>query len=618
MIIHYRLDYNEVVLNINYSEKINRLKLTVKVSLRLLGLLWSIDKKLLLANAVMMTIPAFLPFIYAYIFKILIDQLVIIVTKGAVNLNTITITLAALFGAYIVQSFSFILQDFFNRLIYSKIPISLYQKILSKISSLDMAYFEDAEFKNTLEKVKDSYHFRPLNMMENLLFGFQSLVQIIIAIVILSKFSIVLILAVVAVSIPEFINKIKESQLSWGIWDAQSKDRKKFWYVSGLLQERDSIKELKVFNLPNWFLNEVKSLQERIYKENKALATKYLISSSLLGFVSNFAYLGAVIFIVYRAIAQKISIGDVGYYTTVLGSFNGGIGGVFRNIVKIFSESLYVSSIFEVLDAKPKIVQPKNPITLKLKKSPEIEFRNVNFIYPGTKVYVLKDFNLKIKPGEKIAFVGENGAGKSTIIKLLARFYDVAKGQILINGIDIKDINLQQWYEDFGVLFQDFVRYEYSAKYNIRFGKITEAENMKKIIDAATSSGADPLIKKFEKGYDQMLGRTFEEGVELSSGQWQKVALARGFLKDAKILVLDEPTSVIDAKAEAEIFNKVEKLSKDKTVIIISHRFSTVRNADKIYVIENGKISESGTHDNLMKLNGQYATLFNLQAKGYR
>ncbi len=606
------------MLNINYSEKINKLKLTVKVSLRLLGLLWSIDKKLLIANGVAMMIPAFMPFVYAYIFKLLIDHIVVVVAGGEINLNAVTITLASLLGAYTVQNLSYILQDYFNRLIYSKVPISLYGKVLSKISSLDMAYFEDPEFRNTLEKVKDSYHWRPLNMMESLFFGFQSLVQIVVAVVILSKLSVVLILAVVLLAIPEFITRIRESQLSWGIWDAQSRDRKKFWYVSDLLQQRDSVKELKIFHLPNWFLNEVRSLQERIYKENKALATKYLILSSLFGFFANFSYLGAVIFIIYKAITQKITIGDVGYYTTVLGSFSNGIGGVFRNVAKIFSESLYVSSVFEVLDAKPKIIQPKNPVKLNLKKSPEIEFKNVSFVYPSTKDFVLKDFNLKIKPGEKIAFVGENGAGKSTIIKLLARFYDVTKGQILINGIDIKNINLEEWYKDFGVLFQDFVKYEYTAKENIRFGKITKEMNMKKIIDAATSSGADPLIKKFEKGYDQMLGRTFEEGIELSAGQWQKVALARGFLKDAKILVLDEPTSVIDAKAETEIFNKVEKLSRDKTVIIISHRFSTVRNADKIYVIDEGKIIEEGTHEALMKHEGQYATLFNLQAKGYR
>ncbi len=252
------------------------------------------------------------------------------------------------------------------------------------------------------------------------------------------------------------------------------------------------------------------------------------------------------------------------------------------------------------------------------KKTPRIEFKNVSFAYPDTKGQVLRDFSLEINHGEKIAFVGENGAGKSTIIKLLARFYDVDSGVILINGKNIKDLNLESWYRYIGVLFQEFNKYEYSVNENIYFGKVHEKYNEQEITRAATLAGAHPMIQKLDKGYQQMLGRMFEGGIELSGGQWQKVALARAFLRNAPILVLDEPTSALDARAETEVFGRVEKLAKDKTVIIISHRFSTVRNADKIYVIDNGKIIESGNHLSLMKLNGQYAALFNLQAKGYR
>ena len=242
----------------------------------------------------------------------------------------------------------------------------------------------------------------------------------------------------------------------------------------------------------------------------------------------------------------------------------------------------------------------------------------MDFTYPGVKTKILRNFSLTINPGEKVAFVGENGAGKSTIIKLLARFYDVTAGEILINNKNIKELEIETWYKNLGVIFQDFIMYEDSAKENIRYGKIYEEMGLEKITEAAKASGAHPFIEKLDKGYEQMLGRMFKGGTDLSVGQWQKIALARGFLRDAPILVLDEPTASIDARAESEIFNKVEKLSKDKTVIIISHRFSTVRNADKIYVIDDGKIVESGSHTELMKINGQYATLFNLQAKGYK
>lgn len=605
-------------MKIDYSEKINRLKITSQTSLRLLGLLWSLDKWLLIANAIAVTIPAIIPFAFAYIFKLLIDQVVSIVAGAPANFNLIITILIFGFVIYVIQSLSFSAQDYFHRLLYTKIPISLYQKVLAKVSSLDMAYFEDSEFKNTLEKVRDSYTWRPLNMMENLLFTFQGLVQLLVASVILSRLAPILILVVLALAIPALVSRIRESQLSWGIWDTQTPFRKKYWYVSWLLQERDSIKEMKVFDLPGWFLSELKSIQKKQYEENKALATKYLGFNSIFNFLEGLTFIGVMLYIVLGALARRISVGDISYYTTAITNLQNGVGGLFRNIVRLFSESLYVTSMFEVLDAEPKIQFAKNPVKLESKTPPLIEFKDVTFAYPGTSKPVLKDFNLTIKPGEKVALVGENGAGKTTIVKLLARFYDVDSGEILIKGVNLKDLDLNNWYKSIGVLFQDFVKFEYPVKENIRFGKIYEEENLNKIIEAATLSGADSMIRKLDKGYKQMLGRTFEGGIELSAGQWQKIALARGFLRDAQILVLDEPTAAIDAKAETEIFNRVEKLSRDKTVIIISHRFSTVRNADKIYVIDGGRIIESGNHKGLIELNGQYAALFHLQARGYQ
>lgn len=602
----------------NYLEKIGRLKQTVATSFRLVGLLWSINKWLLMANAVAVTIPALVPFAFAYIFKLVIDQVVLSISTGSIDFNIFILLFAAGFAVYTVQSLAFSAQDYFNRLLYTKIPISLYQIVLSKISSLDVVYFEDSEFKNTLEKVRDAYSWRPLNMMEYLLFGFQSIIQVVIAVIVLATLAPLLIVVILIVAIPELISRIKESELSWGIWDAQSPHRKKFWYISNILQERDSVKEMKLFQLPKRFLSEIRSIQERIYKDNKILATKYLGINSIFNVLGGITFIAILLFIVLEAVAKRITVGDISYYTTVITNLQNGIGGLFRNLVRIFSESLYTASIFEVLDTPAKIQQVEKPAKLNLNKPPLIEFKNVSFTYPGSKKSVLKNFNLVIKPKEKIALVGENGSGKTTIIKLLCRFYDVDEGEILVNGVNLKKFDLNDWYKALGVLFQDFVKYEYKAWENIYFGKVDEKENIKMIVEAANLAGADPMIKKLEHGYEQILGRTFEGGVELSIGQWQKIALARGFFRNAPILILDEPTASIDAKAEAEIFNRVDKLSRDKTVIIISHRFSTVRNADKVYVIDNGRIVESGAHQELMKLDGQYATLFKLQAKGYQ
>lgn len=602
----------------NYSEKIGKAKQTIATSWRLLGLLWFIDKWLLLANAIAVTIPALVPFAFAYVFKMLIDAVVLSVSTSNLDLTKFTNLFLVGFIVYAIQSLSFSAQDYFHRLLYTKIPISLYQIVLSKISSLDVAYFEDSDFKNTLEKVRDAYNWRPLNLMEYLLFSFQSLVQVGAAVIVLTTLAPFLITIILIVAIPELISRIKESNLSWGIWDARLPERKKFWYVSSLLQERDSVKEMKLFNLPKLFLSEIKGMQENIFQENKALATKYLGINSIFDLLSGITFIAMVLFIITEAVAKRISIGGISYYTTVITSLQSGVGGLFRNLVRLFNESLYTASIFEVLDAPSKLEHKRNPHILNLKEPPLIEFKDVTFTYPGSNKAIFKKLNLIIQPKEKIALVGENGSGKTTLIKLLCRFYDVAEGEILINGVNIKDIDLNDWYKALGILFQDFVKYEYRAWENIYFGKAEGKRDIQAIIEAAISSGADPMIKKLEHGYDQMLGRTFENSTELSVGQWQKMALARGFFRDSPILILDEPTAAIDAKAEAEIFNRVEKLSKNKTVIIISHRFSTVRNADKIYVLDNGQIIESGSHADLMKQNGQYATLFKLQAKGYQ
>lgn len=602
----------------NYSAKIGKLKQTAATSGRLLGLLWSIDKWLLLANAIAVTIPALVPFAFAYVFKLLIDTVVLSVSTNSLDLNKIAWLFGLGFAVYAIQSLAFSAQDYVHRLLYTKVPISLYQIVLSKISSLDVAYFEDSEFKNSLEKVRDAYSWRPLNLMDYLLFAFQSTVQVITAVVVLATLAPFLIVIILIVAIPELISHIKESQLSWGIWDARIPERKKFWYVSSLLQDRDSVKEMKLFGLPKLFLSEIKGIQENIYQENKTLATKYLRINSVFDLLGGVTFIAILIFIITEAVGRRITVGGISYYTTVITNLQSGIGGLFRNLVRLFNESLYTASIFEVLDAPAKLPHQANPHRLNLTTPPVIEFKDITFTYPGSKKVIFKKLNLIIQPKEKIALVGENGSGKTTLIKLLCRFYDVTEGEILINGKNIKDIDLNDWYKALGVLFQDFVKYEYRAWENIYFGKTRGKADLKKIIEAAVSSGADPMIQKLEHSYDQMLGRTFENSTELSIGQWQKIALARGFFRNSPVLVLDEPTAAIDAKAEAEIFRRVDKLSKDKTVIIISHRFSTVRNADKIYVIDAGQIIESGSHSDLMKQNGQYATLFNLQAKGYQ
>jgi ATP-binding cassette, subfamily B, bacterial len=600
------------------KEKITQLSDTFSTSIKILKLLWKVDKGLFLANFFAVSVPSIVPFITAYIFKLVIDLVVAAVNGTPFDYNQLILLLIALFIAQYFQRLSFTVQGFVTQMLVTKFPLTMNEMVLGKISSLDLQYFEDSNFRDTLQKVRESYDFRPLNLIYNIFFLWQSVLQVIIALIAIVTLNPWLALFGLFVALPDLYTQLTFSKVGWSIWNRTTPQRKKYEYLSNLLQTGTNIKEVKIFQTAKRFISDLLEVYGKFYKENKDANIKQLKVNSALNFFDVGITMGIAVYVILEAIAKRITIGDISFYQSVISNFNNGIGGAFRNLANIFDQTLYVKSIFELLAIESNIKEIEKPKKIDFNHTPLIEFKNVSFRYPGTKRWVFKNFNLKINPGEKVALVGENGAGKTTLIKLLARFYDVNEGEIMIDGTNIKELELESWYKAIGVLFQDFIKYEYPAKDNIFFGRIWEKENLESIIDAAKSAGAHDVISKFDNEYQQMLGKTFEGGIELSGGQWQKIALARAFFRNAPILVLDEPTSAIDAKAESEIFHRVERLSKYKTVIIISHRFSTVRNADKIYVIDNGKIKESGTHQELMKLDGQYATLFNLQAKGYQ
>lgn len=598
--------------------KLVQLKETYQTSKRLLGLVWRIDRKLFLASLIAILIPGVVPFINIYIYKLVIDQIVKVLSGATFNPASFYPLIGARIVSYFLGSAAFRTQSLVEKLLWTKIPIEINQLLFKKISSLDVHYYENDKFRNLLENVKEAYNIHPQRLIDNLFYALQSITQVLIALVTLVKLNWFFVVLISIVAIPEFIIQTMESKVAFGIWNEESGLKKRYHYILRILEGHREHKEVKLFGLPARFLKELRKLQETFYNNNTKLAKKnYLIETLFNGFTT-VVFIGIELFVILEVLARRLTVGDISFYTGVVNNFQNGLGGLMRNLSSVADSSLYVSTIFEVLDSKPIIQEIEKPIKLDLKKPPTIEFRQVGFAYPETSHKILDDFSIKIEPGEKVAFVGENGAGKSTIIKLLARFYDIDSGQILINGVNLKDLSLDNWYKHIGVLFQDFNKYEDSARENIYLGNVEKEAKLDEIIKASISAGSHPMVQKFDQGYDQMLGRMFEGGVELSGGQWQKIALARAFFRNAPILVLDEPTASIDAKAESEIFERVEKLSKDKTVVIISHRFSTVRNADKIYVIDEGKIVESGTHQSLMKLDGQYAALFNLQAKGYK
>ncbi len=397
-------------------------------------------------------------------------------------------------------------------------------------------------------------------------------------------------------------------------------------YLTNLLSVDTYNKEIKLFNLGPLFISRFKQLANTFYEENRQLLTKRYLTNFFWTALTGAANSGIYLYVALRAVTDplQVTLGSLTLYTQTATQTGQNFQGLLTGISSMYENNLYVNLLFEFLEYKPRIVSPALPAPVQVSpeaKGLEVEFRNVSFTYPGKDPETqaaLKNVSFTIKAGESIALVGRNGAGKTTLVKLLTRLYDPDEGEILMGGRNIKEYDLHDLRELVGVIFQDYVNYYMTAQENIGVGRVAEIENQELVVGAAQKSGANTVIEKLPDGYDTMLGKWFKGGMQLSGGEWQKVALARAFIRNAHILVLDEPTSSLDAQAEYEVFTHFRTLTEGKTAIFISHRFSTVRLADRIFVLEYGKIRESGSHQELMELDGRYAELFNLQAEAYR
>ncbi len=422
-------------------------------------------------------------------------------------------------------------------------------------------------------------------------------------------------IVITLINIPYLYFRAKYGAIQWSLYGSGAPQVRKIWYFGWLLSTPTAIREMRVFKSNEALLSRFKDIQEYLLNLNKKPISNFIRTLPipiLLEGIVLFLIASTQLPLVMKGI---LTIGSFTLLVNMIDSLSGSAGSLVLNFGELYTHSLYVDHYFEVL-ALPSIVKDcENPKIFKKIVPPKIEFRNVSFGYPKGQL-VLKNISFVIKPGENVAFVGENGAGKTTIIKLICRFYDVTEGEILVNGVNLKDIKLSRWYDFLGTLFQEFMQYHFTVKENILLGS-SKNKGFSAMKDAAQKSGAYEFIEKLPNGFDTVLGKEYEDGEELSVGQWQKIAIARAFYVEAPVLILDEPTSAIDAEAEYEIFTNLEKSYKNKTLILVSHRFSTVRNANKIFVVQNGMISERGTHEELMKQNGKYANMFLTQAKGY-
>lgn len=569
----------------------------------------------LLAIAYLITIIGIfnIPILVSYLQSLVIDELINSATTNQITESLTTIILIFL-AAFILRTIISILNDYIQKKMFFEYDKLIQLGIVEKFSTLDFEYFESPKFNNLIQKVRQNqYEARRLFLQLHYFIGdFSALVAVV---GILFAFSPLILLLIIISNIPKVISEFALGRSSWGIWDYKPEDYRNHQLAKFRLTDEDSLREIKVFRAKDYLYNIVKKIYNefisyQINIENRRL--KYSLIFTLISFVA-FGY--SFYILINQVVIGAITIGLFTFYFSTLNTFSSTINAIFKRISNIYEAGLFTNDYVQFMNL-PKLLRNGTEI-LDSKNPPEIEFKNVWFKYPETEKYIFKDFNLKIKPGQRIAIVGENGAGKTTLISLILRIYDVSKGEILINGKNIKDYNLDSYYKSLALLSQDFIKYHFNVKTNIGIGNIDEINNMNKLTDSAKFSGADKFVEKYTGKYDQILSKRFTGGIDPSEGQWQKIALARAFYKDAPILILDEPTSAIDPKSEAEIFERLFTHAKEKTVIIISHRFSTVRNADQILVMQDGKVIEEGSHKDLIEINGVYKEAYDLQKKGY-
>ena len=505
-----------------------------------------------------------------------------------------------------------------EKISFFNISRELTLSFLRKASELDMYHYENAASNDVIQKAKDTYTWKPAAFLSRSIYMLGDVIRIVSSVLIILTFSLPAFALVLLTTLPSLIANLKLREGSWAIWGASTTDRRRFFRSADLLARENSLMELRIFRSRHYLLTVVEEIYNRFTdKERKDTLRR----TALELLVSNLSTLGTMGFWVIAIVATlngEITLGLLTFYTSSLGRLSESVNNLFRSLSDHYEYGLYLVDLFRFMDLQNSV----RPGTVQLEKGdkpPLIVFKNVEFTYPNADKPVLKDFNMVIEPGEHIALVGVNGAGKTTIIKLLSRFYDVTGGQILIKGVDLRELDTDSWYNQIGILFQDFIRYgQFNVRTNIGLGNVDDMDDAALLERAIFKADAHTFIDQYEHRLEQVLDKSFEGGTNPSDGQWQRIALGRAFFRDALLLVLDEPTSAIDAKAEYEIFQRLYDFSQGKSLIIISHRFSTVRNADKIYVIDEGQIIECGSHDDLIRLGGKYKDAFDTQAKGYQ
>lgn len=582
-----------------------------------LRIIWDSSPAVVGAGLALRAIVAVVPLALLAVTRLIIDAVVAHVSRGSALRHDFWKLVALEFSLAAAATLLNRVVDFCDTLLADKFARHISIRIMEHASRLDLFCYEDPSFQDKLERARVQATDR-LGMIRQM----GQLVQQVITTATLAAsilfFSPWLLVLLIACVVPAFLGESHFAFLGYALAFRLTPVKRQIDYLRFLGASKDSAKELKLFGLNKYLTERFTELSDDVYLENVALARRRLWATAALSLVTTLGYYSAYVYVIYETVSGRMTVGTLTFLAGAIAGASSNLQMIFSTFSSIADQSLFLTDLLEFFALRPLVTSKPNALRAPRPIRAGIEFRNVSFSYPGTSRHVLHDLHLRINPGERIALIGENGEGKTTIVKLVTRLYDPTVGTVLLDGVDLKEYDLEDYSSQIAVIFQDFMRYDMTVWENIAMGQISERKNMSRIELAAKKSLADSVVGKLPGGYDQMLGRRFESGVDLSGGEWQRVALARAYLRDAQLLVLDEPTAALDARSEHQVFERFAELTQGKMALLISHRFSTVKMADRIVVLEKGQIAEEGRHEQLMARGGRYAEMFEMQASSYR
>jgi ATP-binding cassette subfamily B protein len=582
-----------------------------------LGIVWQSGPAVVATGLIFRLFASLLPMALLWITKLIIDGIVRAVSAHQMVQPRFWWLVAAEFGLAVLGTILTRIIDYLDSLLADKYTRHISIRVMKHAAELDLLAYEDPVFYDRLERARVQATDR-LGMIQSIGRLVQQIATVVSLSVSIMLFSPWLMLLLVAGVIPAFLGESHFAFLGYAKNFRQTPIRRQLDYLRVLGGSREAAKELKLFGLNEFLTERFTRLSDDIYSENVALSRRRLVAGSFLSVIGTMGYYSAYVYVIWRTLAGALSIGTLTFLSGAILQASSNIQQIFSTVSGIADQALFLTDLLAFFEMQPTIRSKPHALAAPRPILRGFEFRDVSFRYPGSPRLILNRMNFLLQPGQRVALIGENGQGKTTVVKLITRLYDPSEGQILLDGIDLREYSLEDLYREIGVIFQDFMRYEMTARENIAVGRVEELDNLALLRTAARKSMADHVIGQLPLGYDQMLGRRFDGGLDLSGGEWQKVALARAYLHDAQLLILDEPTAALDARSEYEVFQRFAELTAGKMALFISHRFSTVRMADRIVVLDNGRIAEEGSHDQLARMGGRYAEMFELQAASYR